>query len=189
MDFKSSKTKENLARSFAIATQDMARLKILTKEAERESYEYLSNFLNEKSNQKFVLANILYELIIKNIQGKEKINIASGYPFESKKLKFSLIDASEIEFHEGKNLFPTFEKIANDEGFSEISCVFKNASLIALNNYQMFSSLAQKFQDKKLFSSQNYTCSNCGFHKETSHPWKECPFCGKDKGYIEISFI
>ena len=45
MDFQQSKTKENLARSFASECMEGARYQFLAKMAQQQGYEYLSNLV------------------------------------------------------------------------------------------------------------------------------------------------
>ena len=191
MDFNQSVTKENLARAFAGICQDGARLQFIAKSAEREGFFYISDTLKCIAKNKMAHASVLYQIMLKNIESKEHINIEAGYPFEPQLLKTSLQDSSEIEENEGKNLFPHFAKIAHDEGFNKIEEIFNLISQVNLDNSKKLEFLAEKFDDEALYKSSNkskWVCSNCGHSEEKKQAWETCPLCSYPQGYVVIPF-
>ena len=189
MEFNESVTKENVARAFAGLCQDGARYQFIAKSAQKEGYEYISQELKMMAKHKMAHASILYQTILENIEkDKERVNIEAGFPFEKQLLNTSLDDSSQIEDNEGKNLFPHFAKIAQDEGFAEIEKTFSLISEVCLTHAQKLKELAEKF-DNDLYSSDQpckWTCSNCGHSEEKRIAWQQCPLCSYPQGYVII---
>ncbi len=190
MDFSQSKTKECLARAFAGVCQDGARYQFISKSALSEGYSYIADQLKTIAKNKMAHASVLYNLMLKNMEdGGDNVTIEAGYPFESQLLRTSLQDSSEIEKNEGKNIFPHFAKIAQDEGFEEIENALTLISEVNIRNAEKLAFLAQKFDDGTLYSDDKintWTCSNCGHSEEKKEAWDKCPLCSYPQGYVVI---
>ena len=188
MDFNTSVTKENLARAFAGLCQDHARYVFIAKSALREGYGYVSNLLNRIASNKIAHASSLYSIMLEKIKkSKDNVNIEAGYPFENHLLKTSLLDSAEIEYHQAKNVYPHFSKLASDEGFEDIAQHFLLIAEVSTKNAQLLHILADKFESKSLYSSKekvNWVCSNCGHTDFSKQAWDVCPLCGYPKGYV-----
>ena len=191
MDYNQSKTKQNIARTFATLCQDSARYHFMADNAKIEKFHSLSKFLLHLSMQKMAQAKIFYGIMLKNNKKrKDKVNIESGYPFEKQVLSTSLADSYQIEEYEGGNLFPYFQKIALDEGLEEIMQNFKYLSKITIENSLLLKSLSEDFDNQSLYKYSNKTrfiCGNCGYSDTLKEGWAHCPFCGHDKGYILLN--
>lgn len=192
MEFNESKTKENLAKSFAGASQDGARFQFVSKSAMSEGFAYISDLMKGFAKNKMAHASIFYQIMLTNIgTNKENINIEAGYPFEKYTLKTSLKDSAQIEQYQAKNVYPHFSKIAKDEGFAKIAEVFDKVASVNLENANKLLELAEKFEKKKLYKSdvkEKWICSNCGFTMQTKEAWKTCPLCEYPQGYAKITF-
>ncbi len=190
MDFNASKTKENLARVFAGLCQDGARYQFIAKRAISEGYHYIADRLKQIAKNKMAHASVIYSLMLDNIgDNKDNVNIEAGYPFEPQILKTSLQDSAEIEENEGKNIFPHFAKIAQDEGFKEIEEKLLLICSVNLQNANYLKELAGKFDEGSLYACDDksvFTCSNCGHTVVSTKAWENCPLCNYPKGYVII---
>ncbi len=191
MDFQKSKTKENLARAFAAECQDGARYQFMAKEAMKESLSNISDQLKQLAKNEMAHAMRFYELMLEHCQGKEdNVPIEAGYPFEPSALKVSLKTASTIEEYEAKNIYPSFARVAQDEGFMDIAQAFKLIAEVEQIHFQKLLSLANMYKGGKLYKSANkmpWTCGNCGHKHEAKEAWKNCPLCAYPQGYVIIS--
>lgn len=190
MEFSQSQTKKNMARAFAGLCQDSARLKFMSIDALNEEMIYISTLLKRISEEKIGQAKRLYDLINENLENKkDNIVIEAGYPFQSSKIKIGLEQGSITEEFESKNLFPQFAKIAKDEGFENISNLFLLIANVSQTNFRILKSLAENYQNKTLYKDKKnlqWTCCNCGNTITQKQSWKNCPLCGKNKGFTII---
>ncbi len=188
MDFNHSKTKENLARTFACLCQDNAKLTFLKNNARKEKFYYIHDILQNIADIKMAHAEIIYCNIIENLLNKkENIKVEASFPFEQFKLKNSLQDFFENEEYEAKNIFPHFAKIAQDEGFKNIKQLFELLSIATQNIAKKLKILSNRFQSKQLYSSNKKTiweCSFCGYTQEDKKVWEYCPLCKNEKGIV-----
>ncbi len=193
MEFNESKTKQNLARLFAIFCQDSARYNFVATNAEKEGFYYLKELLLSLSAQKMAHAKIIYKLMLENSKKrKDKVNIESGYPFEKQLLSSTLFDCYQIEEYEGGNLLPHFEKLAQDENFKEIALKLQKLSQVIQTNTNMLKKLSEAFDNHSLYKfdkKMDFICSNCGFSDNLKEGWINCPLCGYSKGHIKFNFF
>ena len=192
MEFNESKTKQNIARLFATFCQDSARYNFISFNAEKEGFFYLSKLLLSLSSQKMAHAKLVYKIMLENSKKKkDKVNIESGYPFENLVLSATLEDCYQIENYESDNLLPHFQKIAQDEGFKEISDKIKKLSIVGNVNANMLKNLSVAFDNNSLYKFNKkmpFVCSNCGYSETLKEGWTNCPLCGYSKGYIKFDF-
>ena len=85
MDFQESKTKENLARSFAAECQEGARYQFMAKMAQQEGYQYMSMLIRTLAHNEMAHAQQFFNKIVE-LGGNQtqNIDISAGYPFRSK---------------------------------------------------------------------------------------------------------
>ena len=126
MDFQQSKTKENLARSFASEYMEGARYQFLAKMAQQQGYEYLSNLVRTIAHNEMAHAQQFFNKINEHGgQDTQNIEIKAGYPFkQGADLCETLKLVSYIEEMSAEIIYPTFAYIASDEGFKDVSELF-----------------------------------------------------------------
>ncbi len=193
MDFNLSKTKENLARAFAAECQDGARYQFMAKAAVSEGFSFISDQLKMLAKNEMAHASKLYELMLENCKGKEdNVPIEAGYPFERPELCESLHTASQIEEYEAKNIYPSFAKVAKDEGFPEIAKALMLIAEVENNHFTRLQTLAKLYKANKLYKTPEkvkWECSNCGHTECTKEAWTICPLCNYPQGYVMIPNI
>ena len=192
VEFSESKTKENLARAFAAECQDGARYQFIAKDAKQNQMNYISTILKMLAKNEMAHAKMFYQHIIDNLQSKNgNINIEAGYPFKPSELKTSLKEAALVEEYEAENIYPSFAKIAKDEGFGQIAKTFQKVAEVEKVHAQKLAALGEMFAKKSLYKSANpkqYECSNCGHREYKKEAWKTCPLCNYPQGYVIINF-
>lgn len=191
MEFNKSKTKENLARAFAAECQDGARYQFMAKAAVSEGFSAISDQLKMLAKNEMAHASRLYTLMLEYCQGKEdNVPIEAGYPFEPPELKQSLKSAAEIEEYEAKNIYPSFARVAKDEGFNEISEALTLIAEVEMIHFNKLKTLSECYKAGRLYKSNektDWTCSNCGHHENKKEGWHTCPLCAYPQGYIQIT--
>ncbi len=190
MEFSESVTKENLARAFAAECQAGARYQFMAKDAKQNGFNYIATILKQLAKNEMAHAKTFYEYVINNLKSKNgNVNIDAGYPFKQSELGTSLAESAQIEEYEATNIYPSFAKVAKDEGFLDIYKSFLLVADVEKIHAQKLSSLAQMFSKKALYKSaeaKQFVCSNCGHSENKKAAWNTCPLCGYPQGYVVI---
>ena len=190
MEFDDSQTKQNLAKAFALLSQQNSKYNFMSKLAKQDGFYYICQILKNFAKQKLGQAKKVYDILLENIKKtNDNINIETSFPFEKNQLQKSLLNSAEIEEYEGKNLFLQFKKVAEDEGFSIIANIFQLISNISIENYKILKILSENYNTKKLYNNNKpvkWICSNCGYQAISKQVWKNCPLCEQPKGYVVL---
>lgn len=190
MEFNESVTKTNLARSFAAECQAGARYQFMSKKALVDEQKFLSDTMKTLAKNEMAHAKIFYDYIIEKSNGTVKnISIEAGYPFELSELKSSLLEESKIELSESDNIYPSFARIARDEGFMDIAKSFEMVANVEATHHKILDYLSSLYKANKMYKRSNPTewkCSSCGYVSISKEGFKECPLCKAPQGYIII---
>ena len=189
MDFNESVTKINLARSFSAECQAGARYQFMSKMALKDNQKFLSDTMKTLAKNEMAHAKLFYDYIIEKGNSKN-IAIEAGYPFESSELKTSLLGEAMIELSEAKNIYPSFAKIAQDEGFTEIAKSFEMVARVEETHHKMLNYLGNLYKSHTMYKRNKPTkwkCSNCGFVEIAKESYKVCPLCHLEQGYVIIN--
>ena len=190
MEFNDSVTKTNLARSFAAECQAGARYQFMSKKALADNQQFLSDTMKTLAKNEMAHAKIFYDYIIEKSNGSVKnISIEAGFPFEEPELRNSLLEESKIELSEADNIYPSFARIAKDEGFLDIAKSFEMVANVEATHHKILDSLASLYKTNRMYKRTNPTewkCSSCGYVSIAKESFKECPLCKMPQGYIII---
>lgn len=190
MDFNESVTKTNLARSFSAECQAGARYQFISKTALNENQKFLSDTMKTLAKNEMAHAKVFYDFILDKSGGKCKnISIEAGYPFESPELKTSLLGASLIELSEAKNIYPSFAKIAYDEGFDDIGKAYDMIARVEEAHHKILDTLGNLYKSGNMYKrkhEEKWKCSLCGYVENRKECFKECPLCKAPQGFVII---
>lgn len=190
MEFNESVTKTNLARSFAAECQAGARYQFMSKKALADEQKFLSDTMKTLAKNEMAHAKIFYDYIIEKNNGSVKnISIEAGYPFEMSDLKSSLMEESKIELSEADNIYPSFARIAKDEGFLDIAKSFEMVANVEATHHKILDYLGSLYKSNKMYKRNaptEWKCSSCGYVSISKEGFKECPLCKMPQGYIII---
>lgn len=191
MEFNESVTKTNLARSFSAECQAGARYQFMSKQALQDDQKFLSDTMKTLAKNEMAHAKLFYDYILEKSAGKCKnIAIEAGYPFEEPALKSSLLGEAMIELSEAKNIYPSFAKIAYDEGFEDIGKSFEQVARVEETHHKMLNYLGNLYKKGRMYKrdvATKWKCSNCGFVEIAKEGYKSCPLCHLPQGYIIIN--
>lgn len=181
---KGTKTEKNLLIAFAGESQARNRYDFFAKQAKKEGYVQIANIftetaLNEKEHAK---------RLFKFLEGGE-VEITVSFPAGIiGKTIDNLKAAAAGEHYEWTEMYPTFAKIAEEEGFTEIATVFRNIAIAEKEHERRFLKLADNIENGVVFKKEKkvlWKCSNCGFIYEGYEPPEKCPACAHPKDYFE----
>lgn len=190
MNFNDSETKSNLARAFAAECQAGARYQFMSKMALQDQQKFLSDTLKTLAKNEMAHAKVFYDHILELNGGSVKnISIEAGFPFDEPELQTSLLESSKVEESETNNIYPSFARIAKDEGFNDVARSFELVSGVEATHHEILKYLAHLYTGKKMYKRESPTewkCSNCAHVNIGKDGWKECPLCHMPQGYIII---
>lgn len=189
MQFDSTKTYSNLARSFAGESQAGMRYQLIAQAATEQGYTTLANTIRTLAKNETVHARRFFEELSKRGEKLDNIVLDAGYPFHSGDLGESLALAAKDEHEEHSRIYPAFEKDARDEGFNDIAALFKLVAQVEVRHEMVFKYLHEAFTKGKLFSNESpilYICSECGYMHTSTKAWDVCPLCQESQGYVEL---
>ena len=186
IDFKTSKTKENLLKAFAGESQARNRYTFAAEVPKTEGYPILHDLFIYTANQEKAHAQQFMEKL-KEFSGSE-IEFTASYPVEVEKSTLTLLkQAEKNESNEGKNIYIEFAKVAKEEGFSDIENLFTNIASIENVHSERFKKYAEKLSSGSLFKdtiTSAWMCTNCGFIYEGLVAPAKCPVCSHPQGYF-----
>ena len=191
MNFNQSQTKKNLARAFAAECQAGARYQFMATQAQNEQLVFIKDTLKMLAKNEMAHAKLFYDYILEKGGEDLEVNICADYPYLEPALSDSLKAEVEIELDEFENLYPSFAKTAEEEGFEDIANSFMVVSKVEQTHAEMLRLLAKNYEKDSLYSHKQKVlmkCSNCGHVAIQSKGWQQCPLCSLSQGYIEIDF-
>ncbi len=192
MDFRNSKTKENLMRAFAGESQARNRYTFAAAQAEKEGHYAISAIFNYTAGQEKEHAEVFYNLL-SSVAG-ENIAIDGTYPVDIAASTAELLRmAQHNEYEEHDDVYKAFAETAKEEGFDSIAATFNLIAQVEKTHGNRFGRFAEFLESGKLYVSDvkaSWICLNCGhIYSGTSVP-QQCPICSHDRGYfirIELS--
>ena len=193
MDFQESKTKENLARSFASECQEGARYQFLAKMAQKEGYQYMSMLIRTLAHNEMAHAQQFFNKIIE-LGGNQtqNIEICAGYPFKSGELCDVLKAEANNEKMSGESIYPKFATIARDEGFKDVAELFEMVAHVEKTHQRTLEHIAKSLDCNCLYKSKQgehaFKCDECGTIIKDKCAPKICPLCNMGQGYFRIDF-
>lgn len=192
MKFEKSETYKNLAKGFAGECQAGARYQFLSKQCLQEGFNFLSNTLKTLAKNEMAHAKTFFDQIVNN-SGKvvKNIEIEAGYPFKYGELVEHFKFTMEDEEMEAKTIYPSFAKIAKEEGFEDIAYIFERVASVENCHYNLIKQIYDALSNKTLYSSKTpikWKCSNCGNEHTQKKAWKICDLCSMPEGYVEVPF-
>lgn len=190
-DFKTSETAKNLMRAFAGESQARNRYTIAADRAKDQKLAVVEAVFRFTAEQERAHAEAFYEHL-KELDGEE-ICVDGGYPVNVTASVLQLLKyAAGNEYKEYDDVYQSFAKTAEEEGFAKIAVDFRNIAEIEKRHGDRFAKLAELLEGGKLFLSDaecGWMCLNCGNVIETKGAPEKCPVCNADRGFfVRLSF-
>lgn len=200
IDFKESRTRENLMRAFAGESQARNRYTIAAETAREQKMHAISEIFLFTAEQERAHARRFYDLL-KNLSGTT-IAIDGGYPVDHFDNVTDLLRAAEHnEMEEAEDVYQNFGNVAKEEGFLEVAAAFFQIAKIEAVHARRFGKLAEMLENNWYYEcekSEKWMCLNCGHIHQGKLVPETCPVCRKDRGYfipvelapyLELEFI
>ena len=97
--------------------------------------------------------------------------------------------AAAGENHEWGQIYPSFAKVAAEEGFADISIVFKHIAMAEKFHEQRYLALASNIEKGLVFKRPAkvvWRCMNCGYIHEGEEAPHECPACAHPQAHFAL---
>lgn len=172
MELKGTKTEANLKVAFSGESEARNKYTYFASVAKKEGYEqiaalFLETAENEKEHAK---------LHFKYLQGIGDT-------------KSNLADAAAGENYEWTDMYATFAKEAEEEGFKEIANRFRLIGEVEKHHEERYRKLLENIEEGTVYRKGSivvWKCRNCGhIHVGLEAP-DICPTCSHPKSYFEI---
>ena len=182
---KGTQTEKNLLTAFAGESQARNRYTFFASQARKEGYEQIANIFTETAGNEKEHAEVFF----KYLEGGD-LEITAAYPAGIiEGTVGNLKAAADGEKMEWSDIYPNFEKIAREEGFSEIATSFKEIAEVEQFHEGRYCKLAANVTAGEVFKKKTtvkWHCTNCGYIHEGAEAPKECPACKHAQAYYEL---
>jgi len=172
MKLKGSKTEQNLLSAFAGESQARNKYTYYAAAAEGEGFEQIAGiFLETAENERE--------------HARKEFDFLKGIGDTDANLKA----AAEGEHYEYTQMYPEFERVAREEGFSEIADFFKEVAEVEEEHEKRYLALLKNLKEGKVFKRDKvvrWKCRNCGYIHEGTEAPEQCPACGFPQSYYEL---
>lgn len=186
VDFKESKTRENLMRAFAGESQARNRYTIAAEIAREQKMFAVNQIFLFTADQERAHAARFYELL-KNLSGTT-IQIDGGYPVDHFDNVTELLRAAQHnEMEEFEDVYPAFGDVAKEEGFIEAASAFYQIARVEAIHGKRFGKIAELLEKNMYYEcdkEQDWMCLNCGHIHHGKLVPEVCPVCRHERGYF-----
>ena len=172
MELKGTKTEKNLMAAFAGESQARNKYTYFASVAKKEGYEQIAAiFLKTAENEKE--------------HAKLWFKYLDGIGNTAQNLKA----AAEGENYEWTDMYDTFAKEAEEEGFKELAEKFRAVGRIEKTHEERYRTLLNNIETNAVFEKAGermWECRNCGHIVVGKAAPEICPVCNHPRSYFEV---
>ena len=172
MELKGSKTEANLWVAFAGESQARNKYTYFASKAKKEGYEQIAAIFEETAGNEKEHAKMWFKLL--GGLGNTAQNLA---------------DAAAGENYEWTDMYATFAKEADEEGFHDIAAKFRAVAEIEKSHEERYRKLLSNVEMQQVFEKGEMTmweCRNCGHLVMGKKAPEVCPVCAHPQSYFEV---
>lgn len=182
---KGTQTEKNLLAAFAGESQARNRYTFFAGQARKEGLVQIAEIFEETANQEKEHAKRFFKFL----EGGE-VEITASFPagIIGSTLE-NLRAAAAGEEHEWTEMYPSFAKIAKEEGFEQVANAFEAISIAEKQHGKRYKELADNLEAGRVFKRNGkvtWRCRNCGYLHEGEEAPKACPACLHPQSYFEL---
>ena len=172
MNLKGTKTEQNLATAFAGESQARNKYTYFASVAKKEGYQQIAAIFEQTANNEKEHAKMWFKAL------GELGDTAAN-----------LLAAAEGENYEWTDMYATFAKEADEEGFPVLAAQFRAVAAIEKAHEERYRALLNNVEMKAVFEKAEETmweCRNCGHLVMGKKAPEICPVCAHPKSYFEV---
>ena len=172
MNLKGTKTEKNLMAAFAGESQARNKYTYFASVAKKEGYEQISAIFQKTADNEKEHAKLWFKAL------GELGNTAQN-----------LLAAAEGENYEWTDMYDTFAKEADEEGFHELAEKFRSVALIEKSHEERYRALLSNVEMQKVFEKSEeimWECRYCGHLVIGKKAPEVCPVCAHPQAHFEV---
>ena len=172
MELKGSKTEQNLRAAFSGESEARNKYTYFASAAKKAGYEQIADFFLKTAENEKEHAKLWFKAL--NGIGTTEQNLQA---------------AADGENWEWTDMYATFAKEAEEEGFYQLAAQFRGVAAIEKSHEERYLALLANMKNGEVFAKSEeivWECRNCGhMHKGTNAP-EVCPVCNHPQAYFEM---
>ncbi|MFI3171873.1 MAG: rubrerythrin family protein [Eubacteriales bacterium] len=172
MELKGTKTEANLQAAFAGESQARNKYTYFASVAKKEGYQQISAIFEETANNEKEHAKMWFKAL--DELGDTKTNLAG---------------AAAGENYEWVDMYDTFAKEAEEEGFTTLAAQFRAVAAIEKAHEERYLALLKNVEMQSVFEKSEeimWECRNCGHLVIGKKAPDMCPVCAHPQSYFEV---
>ncbi len=172
MELKGTKTERNLQAAFAGESQARNKYTYFASVAKKEGYEQIAALFLQTAENEREHAKMWF---------KELGGIGTTAE--------NLLAAAEGENYEWTDMYETFAREAEEEGFTALAIKFRMVAAIEKRHEERYRALLHNVEAQEVFKRSEvkvWECRNCGHIVVGMKAPEMCPVCAHPKAYFEI---
>ena len=173
MELKGSKTEANLLAAFAGESEARNKYTYFASRAKKEGFEQIAAIFQKTADNEKEHAEMWFKEL--GLLGGTAENLAA---------------AAEGENYEWTDMYATFAREAEEEGFTEIARKFRGVAEIEKAHEERYRALLRNVEAQEVFKKSSVTvweCRNCGHIVVGTKAPDVCPVCAHPQAYFEIN--
>ena len=172
MELKGSKTEKNLRTAFSGESEARNKYTYFASVARKEGFEQIAEIFQKTADNEKEHAKMWFKAL-----GGLSDTAAN------------LLSAAEGENYEWTDMYATFAKEAEEEGFTDIAAKFRMVAAIEKTHEERYRALLSNVEMQKVFEKADMTiweCRNCGHLVMGKKAPEVCPVCAHPHSYFEV---
>lgn len=173
-DLKGTKTEKNLQTAFAGESQANNKYSYYASKAKKDGFEQIAAIFEETARNEREHAKLWFKALNGGTIDETLANLK---------------DAAAGEHYEWTDMYATFAKEAEEEGFTALAKKFEMVAAIEKRHEERYRKLVENIEKAKVFAREGdrvWICRNCGHVVIGPKAPEVCPVCAHPKSFFEI---
>ena len=172
MELKGSKTEQNLRTAFSGESEARNKYTYFASVAKKAGYEQIAAIFQKTADNEKEHAKMWFKAL--GGLGDTAAN---------------LLSAAEGENYEWTDMYATFAKEAEEEGFTDLAAKFRMVADIEKSHEERYRKLLSNVEMQEVFKKSEmkiWECRNCGHLVMGKEAPEVCPVCDHPQSYFEV---
>ena len=172
MELKGSKTEQNLRTAVSGESEARNKYTYFASVAKKAGYEQIAAIFQKTADNEKEHAKMWFKAL--GGLGDTAAN---------------LLSAAEGENYEWTDMYATFAKEAEEEGFTELAAKFRMVADIEKSHEERYRKLLSNVEMQEVFKKSEmkiWECRNCGHLVMGKEAPEVCPVCAHPQSYFEV---
>ena len=172
MELKGSKTEQNLRTAFSGESEARNKYTYFASVAKKAGYEQIAAIFQKTADNEKEHAKMWFKAL--GGLGDTAAN---------------LLSAAEGENYEWTDMYATFAKEAEEEGFTDLAAKFRRVADIEKSHEERYRKLLSNVEMQEVFKKSEmkiWECRNCGHLVMGKEAPEVCPVCAHPQSYFEV---